>query len=134
METCKAILEQGQNKGKQCWRPIQEGGYCGKHQKQQILDTIPEGKKKCLHHRCNILVDQNDTYCQSCIQKKEEENKEKTFCKAHIEIGTRKGKQCTKEANESGYCGKHQPRHTLLEEAKKLDVRICDDGKRAYIY
>ena len=131
METCKAVLEQGQNKGKQCWRPAQECGYCGIHQKQHILNNITDGKKKCSRHRCNTLVDNHVTYCEECISKKEEQNKTKIFCKAPIEVGNRKGKQCTKEANESGYCGKHQPRHTLLEEAKENNIRICDDGKRS---
>lgn len=131
METCKAILEQGKNKGQNCWRPAQECGYCGIHQKQHVLNNITDGKKKCNRHRCNTFVDNHIAYCEECVRKKEEQNKEKTFCKASIEVGNRRGKQCTKEANESGYCGKHQPRHTLLEEAKENNIRICDDGKRA---
>ena len=46
--SCKAILEQGTNKGKQCERPKLENGYCGKHQKQADIDAaISDGKRKC---------------------------------------------------------------------------------------
>jgi hypothetical protein len=37
---CKAILEQGSNKGKQCQRSPLENGYCGKHQKQAEFEKI----------------------------------------------------------------------------------------------
>lgn len=43
---CKAILEQGTNKGKICEREGQENGYCGKHQKQALKET-KKGQTKC---------------------------------------------------------------------------------------
>jgi hypothetical protein len=47
-------------------------------------------------------------------------------CKWHV-----KGVICSKKARGSGYCGKHEPRALLLEQAKKDGKRICDDGKRS---
>ena len=40
-------------------------------------------------------------------------------------------KICKNKARASGYCGKHEPRAILLEQAIKEGKRICDDGKRA---
>ena len=42
-----------------------------------------------------------------------------------------KDKSCSKKARLSGFCGKHEPRAILLEQAKKDGRRICDDAKRA---
>ena len=51
-ESCKAILEQGAHKGKQCDRPKLENGFCGKHQVQAALEkAIAEGQRKCSTYR-----------------------------------------------------------------------------------
>jgi hypothetical protein len=125
-QQCMAILEQGVQKGNQCNRPKLENGFCGKHQKQALLLKInKDTEKKCTTHRCNTIIPSTDKYCNICQENKKEKLKAITLCKG-IE-----NKPCNFEANESGYCGKHQARGLLLEEAKELSVRICDDGKRA---
>ena len=42
-----------------------------------------------------------------------------------------KDMKCSNKARDSGFCGKHEPRALLLEQAKKDGRRLCDDGKRA---
>lgn len=126
-DCCKAILEQGKNKGKQCDRPKQENGYCGKHQKQAELEiSLSDGKRKCSKNRCLNTFTPKTTklleYCEECKKEKEEKLKVSVLCKS---VG------CKSKPKESGYCGKHEPRALLLEEAEKEGIRICDDGKRA---
>ena len=38
---------------------------------------------------------------------------------------------CITKAKPSGFCGKHEPRGLLLEQAAKDGRRVCDDGKRS---
>ena len=127
--SCKAILEQGTNKGKQCERPKLENGYCGKHQKQADIDAaISNGKRKCAKNRCleTFIPKTKKTfeYCDACAKEKEELLKTRDLCKWSE-------KKCEKQAQASGFCGKHEPRALLLKESKEKGVRICDDGKRA---
>jgi len=127
--SCKAILEQGKNRGKQCDRPKLENGYCGKHQKQAEIDSaICSGKRKCAKNRClETFIPKTDKtfeYCEKCTKEKEENLKTLDLCKWEQ-------KKCDKQARESGFCGKHEPRALLLKESKEKGIRICDDGKRA---
>ena len=126
---CKAILEQGINKGKQCSRPMLLNNFCGKHQTQSELKSAEEnGERKCARTRCtNTLVavlGKKLEYCNECIKAKEDSHKNLTLCKW-------KDRDCKQKARESGFCGKHEPRAILLKEASEKGVRICDDGKRA---
>ena len=78
METCHAVMEQGEKRGQRCWRPIAEHGFCGKHQKQAFLAIAKnDKKKKCMTHRCLSLLDESalEIYCKVCIEKKEEKGK-----------------------------------------------------------
>jgi hypothetical protein len=125
---CKAVLEQGSNKGKQCDRPVFEYGYCGKHQKQaEIENAIKDGKRKCSRHRCTEtfipITKKEIEYCDSCKKAKEDLQASLTLCK-WTEI------ECKKPAKPSGFCGKHEPRGLLLEKSCESGIRICDDGKR----
>lgn len=133
METCHAVMEQGEKKGERCWRPIAEHGFCGKHQKQALL-TIAKNdkKKKCFTHRCLSLLDETskETYCTVCIEKKNEKKKNSKLCIAIIQQHDNKGTQCDKVATRGDYCGKHFERNQLIKEAEKKGIRICDDGKR----
>lgn len=127
--SCKAILEQGTNKGKQCERPKLENEYCGKHQKQAEIDSaIKDGKRKCSKNRCleTFIPKTMKTfeYCEACTKEKEEVLKTRDLCKWSE-------KKCEKQAQSSGFCGKHAPRALLLKESKEKGIRICDDGKRA---
>jgi hypothetical protein len=134
METCNAVMEQGEKKGNRCWRPITEHGFCGKHQKQALLSIAKDNsKKKCLTYRCLSLLEETslEIYCATCIEKKEEKKKNSTFCIAIVQQHDNKGKQCDKIASIGKYCGKHSERNMLLEEATKKGTRICDDGKRS---
>lgn len=134
METCNALMEQGEKKGQRCWRPIVEHEFCGKHQKQALL-TIAKNdkKKKCSTHRCLSLLEETslELYCTACIEKKEEKKKNAMLCIAIVQQHDNKGKQCDKIASLGKYCGKHSERNVLLEESAKNGIRICDDGKRS---
>jgi hypothetical protein len=124
---CKAILEQGPNKGKRCDRPPQENGYCGKHQKQAIREENKE-KKKCSTHRCNIFLSEDSTekYCEGCLEKKAKKHAKLNICKALIQQGEGKGVPCHYEAVEGNpYCGKHQ-RQVYYDEEKEKGIRYCD--------
>jgi hypothetical protein len=126
---CKAIIEQGIHKGKQCERPKMENNYCGKHQKQASIEiAINEGKRKCSTSRCLEtfipITKKTIEYCSSCKKEKEEYSKTITTC-------TWSENKCSKKAKESGFCGKHEPRALLLKDAKERGIRICDNGKRA---
>lgn len=124
---CKAILEQGANKGKPCDRPSQENGYCGKHQKQAEYET-QKSKKKCSTHRCNIFLseDSKEKYCKGCLEKKMKERAKLNICKAVIQQGEEKGIPCTYEAVEdTPYCGKHQ-RQVYYDEQKEKGIIYCD--------
>jgi len=126
---CKAILEQGVNKGKQCSRPMLLNNYCGKHQTQSELKSAQQnGERKCSRTRCtNTFVTVSGKkleYCAECIKSKEESLETLTLCKWQ-------DAECKQKARESGFCGKHEPRALLLKEASAKGVRICDDAKRA---
>jgi len=126
---CKAILEQGVNKGKQCSRPKLLNSYCGKHQTQAELSVaLQNGERKCARTRCTAtfipVTGKKLEYCAQCKKENDEALATKTKCK-WVE------KPCTQTAKESGFCGKHEPRALLLKDASEKDVRICDDGKRA---
>ena len=125
---CKAILEQGVNIGKQCDRPETENGYCGKHQKQFLLESgLKAGKKKCSTHRCITLIDPLDHKCEKCIAKKASIKK----CIAILEQHEHKGVQCSNKASNGDFCGLHTERGELLRDAKARGVRICDEGRRS---
>jgi hypothetical protein len=126
---CKAVLEQGVNKGKQCSRPMLLNNYCGKHQAQYELKSAQEnGERKCSRSRCTntfiSITGKKLEYCTECIKAKEEFVKTLSLCKWQ-------DAECKQKARESGFCGKHEPRALLLKEASAKGVRICDDGKRA---
>jgi hypothetical protein len=103
--------------------------YCGKHQKQSVIKAaLQKGERKCSTHRCiNTFIAEtgkNLEYCTPCKEAKEEILTTLVLCK-WTEL------PCTKKANVSGFCGKHEPRGLLLKAAREKNVRICDDGKRA---
>ena len=129
--SCKSLIEQGANKGKQCWRPPTENGYCGKHQSDFLLEKgKSEGLHKCSRYRCTNMISKGK-YCDECQSKKEAEKDETTQCKAEIAQGKNKGNRCEKKASSpEGYCGKHLL-NIQVERAKEEGKRICDDGKRA---
>jgi hypothetical protein len=131
METCKAIQQQGANKGKQCWRPPSENGYCGKHQTVANVEKAKEGGRyKCSTHRCTNTISSNK-HCEDCTARKAETRSNLVLCKGHITQGPSKGKPCDKEASTpEGYCGKHTL-NILVNKATEEGKRICDDGKRA---
>ena len=52
--SCKAILEQGSHKGKQCERPKLENGFCGKHQKQAEIEKALEDSHFSVHTRVGL--------------------------------------------------------------------------------
>lgn len=132
---CKAIIEQGLNKGKQCTRPNTKDGYCGKHCKQLTLTKAKEeDKHKCSTHRCNIILEVTSVskYCDSCLENKKNKIERSSTCKALIQQGAKKGTHCPfifEEQKE--YCEKHRERNTIIDEAIKKNQRICDDGKRS---
>lgn len=123
---CKAILEQGKNKGSVCWRPALGNGYCGKHQKQAEHEANV-GKRKCLKSRCNTFLEKEsmEEYCHNCKAKKEEHDKNFKQCKALLQQGEVKGQQCTRRAKSKGYCLKHK-REQYHDEEKEKNILYCD--------
>jgi hypothetical protein len=123
---CKAVIEQGANKGKHCDRPELENGYCGKHQKQANTE-LNLGNKKCPAKRCNNFLspDSNEKYCVSCMEKKTETKNTITLCKAIQHQGETNEKHCGYKAAENGYCGKHQ-RQVYYDKQKERGIRYCD--------
>lgn len=120
---CKAILEQGANKGKQCERPPLDNGYCGKHQKQAEIEKNI-GNKKCPAKRCTnfLLPESQEKYCQKCLEKKDKEKKTIISCKMT---------DCTFKAQENGYCGKHQ-RQIYYNEEKEKGIKYCDIARGCF--
>lgn len=130
---CKAIMEQKNAKGKKCWRPAKENGYCGIHQKHTLIEIeMQNNKKKCSTYRCIQFLEPNSTekYCKLCIENKNQNVKK--GCNAIIDQGPNKGNICNRKILEnSKYCGKHHARYILLDTAKEHNARVCDDGKRS---
>ena len=124
---CKATIEQGASKGTHCSRPDSGNGYCGKHFKQAILTTYDKTThQKCSHTRCNTIIPLTPgryVYCEPCQKTRDEERAKLKLCKGAD------GVKCPFEANQSGYCGKHEPRGLLLEDAAEKGIKICGDGK-----
>jgi hypothetical protein len=129
--TCKAVMSQGKKKGKQCWRPPGESGYCGKHKTASAIKTAESvGFHKCSTHRCTTMLAVGVKYCVDCAHKKDESIRSKTLCRGKITQGANKGSLCDKEASTpEGFCGKHTL-NVLVEKAAEDGHRICDDGKR----
>ena len=127
VKICRATIEQGASKGTRCSRPDSGNGYCGKHFKQAILTTYDKTThQKCSHTRCNTIIPLTPgryVYCEPCQKTRDEERAKLKLCKGAD------GVKCPFEASESGYCGKHEPRGLLLEQAAVQGVRICGDGK-----
>jgi hypothetical protein len=130
--TCKAVMSQGKNKGKQCWRPPGDSGYCGKHKTAFAIETAKAiGLHKCSTHRCTTMLADGVKYCVDCVHNKDESMGSKTLCRGKITQGSNKGSPCDKEASTlEGFCGKHTL-NVLVEKAAEDGRRICDDGKRA---
>lgn len=125
--TCKAILENGEKKGQRCWRPALENKYCGKHNTiAKLEEEKAAGKIKCSKIRCIRTIEPNAKLCEFHLEEKIKKDSLKTLCKATIEQTGRKGQQCSKEAKNDGYCGKHL-RQIVLDKANKV---LCEDGKR----
>ena len=130
---CKAILEQGINKGKLCNRQTEGQKFCGKHKKQELKE-INSNKKKCSTHRCSNYLEINLTeiYCDECIKKKDEKKKEiSNICKALIQQGNDKGKQCNREAINGPYCGKHE-RQIYYDDEKEKGIKYCDISRGCF--
>jgi hypothetical protein len=128
VKICKALREQGKNKGTRCGFPDTGNGYCLKHEKQATLSTLnTETQQKCSRTRCNNLIPLTPgkyVYCGTCAQDKAIKRATLTLCKAPIQGG-----RCESKAGSTGFCGIHEKRGILLEEADKVGKRICGDGK-----
>jgi hypothetical protein len=114
---CKAIILEGENKGKICTRMAGEDGFCGKHRLGTRCTYIhPYGEHVGEH--CTRRAT-NGSYCIHHVKY------EQGQCKAVIEQGTNKGKQCTRPCmSPTEYCGKHQTiKH--LEEIHKRGTYKC---------
>ena len=88
MQACKALIEQGPNKGNTCERPVIENEYCGRHQRNHEYDLlIKENKIPCnnFFRKCDNTVPKNGK-CIDCKNKtKKEKNKCSLFFYFHIE-------------------------------------------------
>lgn len=123
METCKAIIQEGERKGEKCKFPPGElNAYCGRHQRNYEYDTlIDEGKKPCrfFFRGCNSLIEPNTSSCESCRTKL---SKKTTPC-GH--------EGCSFKTEGSKYCKKHQ-RDVYRDEEKEKGIRYCDIARGCF--
>jgi hypothetical protein len=121
MNTCKATIQEGKNKGNTCGKnTINEHKYCGKHLRNKIYDEgVVAGVRWCrfFFRGCNnkIINDSEKSLsCKECIEnKKKDINK----CKHEGCIFKIKDKEL--------FCGKHERDKYRLEEKEK-NIRYCD--------
>jgi hypothetical protein len=119
MQACKALLEQGVNKGNPCPRPSKENGYCGKHQRNHEYDLlIKENKIPCndFFRKCNNTVSKNGR-CDEC--------KDKYNNKYSKKDGICKRDKCIYGTTNTKYCKKHE-RDKYYDEEKEKNIKFCD--------
>lgn len=118
MIVCKAIIQEGANKGNRCTRHTENThGYCGKHLRvKQYDDGIAEGIRWCRYffRGCNNTLASESVTCNSCLDLRKKQTPQ---CK-HAEC-----KFASKP--DSLFCGKHQRDKYRLEEIEK-GIRYCN--------
>jgi hypothetical protein len=129
INTCIAIVQQGERKGLQCQRDKTENNYCKYHQRNYEYDQlIKENKKLCgmFFRGCNNELSVNDVSngyknCETCRIKKS--GKE---YKCHHYTCTSK----IKEADQK-YCKKHI-RNLLRENEIENSIKYCDIARGCF--
>ena len=129
MSICKAIIQEGPRKGKQCTFTLKEldtDGYCGRHLRNKIYDDgILEGHRWCrfFFRGCNSQLDgipEKVLSCDTCVGKKRG-NKQKC-----------QHSGCTDNAKDNEiFCGRHERDKYRLEE-QLLGIRYCDIARGCF--
>lgn len=125
METCKAIIQEGNRKGEKCkFPPGDSNAYCGRHQRNFEYDTlIDSGKRPCrfFFRGCNTLLESTSS-SPSCDLCRIKLSKKTTPC-GH--------EGCKFKTEGSKYCKKHI-RDTYYDEEKEKGVKYCDIARGCF--
>jgi len=120
MQACKALIEQGVNKGITCERPVIANEYCGRHQRNHEYDLlIKENKIACnnFFRKCDNTVPKNGK-CIDCKNK----NKKGKKCEH---------KDCSNGTTDTKYCGKHE-RDLYRDEEKEKKIKYCNINRGCF--
>ena len=107
-------------------RPINKTNYCKDHQFMVgYTDDQLNNLKKCSDCKRWIYFVDGKT-CDNCKERgkgnREKHRENKIICKGNV-----KGKPCTFEALENGYCGNHQVQAWKIEVEKDESKKVCKD-------
>lgn len=122
---CKAVVQVGPNKGKQCERSATIGEYCGRHERNKIYDEgIENGIRWCRNffRGCDSILGDNlkVVTCDTCIAKnrKDVPKCQHTNCKSNA------------QENEL-FCGKHERDKYHIEEQER-GIKYCDIARGCF--
>lgn len=123
MSICKAIALDGSAKGKACFRPASDNGYCLKHQRNMLHDTgLAEGHKWCrmFTRGCNNqLPITGGPTCEDCLIKK----------RGTVILCKHTGCKFNKSDTYDPYCEVHSF-DFLRDEIEKRGKRPCKNFNR----
>jgi hypothetical protein len=75
---CLALIEQYNNKGKQCKQAAVEDGFCGKHNKRGKLQKLAKSMNKRIcddgKRSCRNFTDDKKLHCNECLKKLRQED------------------------------------------------------------
>lgn len=71
MNTCQALIQQGDKKGQPCNRPIKKDIYCSKHKRQAIIDKAEKEQiRYCnIARGCYTVLEDHQVTCTHCLHK-----------------------------------------------------------------
>jgi hypothetical protein len=122
---CKAVVQVGPNKGKQCEREASIGEYCGRHERNKLYDEgIASGVRWCrfFFRGCDSKLGDNPkaVSCDACIAKlrKNAPKCQHDGCKSNA------------KENES-FCGKHERDKYRVEEQER-GIKYCDIARGCF--
>lgn len=127
MNICKAIVQEGKNKGKQCTKKTNnEHGYCGRHlRNKEYNDGIERGIRWCrqFFRGCNTQITDkplNVVTCDKCLEstRTKKKNCHHEGCKFRVK---------EKEI----FCKKHTRDQYRLEEKEK-GIKYCDIARGCF--
>jgi hypothetical protein len=122
---CKAVVQVGPNKGKQCEREASIGEYCGRHERNKLYDEgVANGVRWCrfFFRGCDSKLGDNPkaVSCDACITKL---RKNAPSCKHD-------GCKSNAKENES-FCGKHERDKYRVEEQER-GIKYCDIARGCF--
>jgi len=78
---CKALIEQTERKGQKCSKEAKKDGYCGKHQRQIVLDKAKGNKVLCEDGKrgCFKEVKAGCKKCKDCLETQAKKDNDKYY-------------------------------------------------------